>query len=57
MACFTLDGNAREFLAQCIDKGMEHYDTDETMDDLLAPIIEELQASDKTIEITIMVGK
>lgn len=55
MACFSLTSIQRIFLAECISEHMSGVDTDERMEEAIAPLLEELQASDKPIEITVMV--
>ncbi len=54
MAIFSLDAAQRIFLASCITVGLEGADTDEGMEDAMAAILEELEASDRPIELTIM---
>lgn len=54
MACFTLTPSQRSWLSACINVGFEGVDTMSDEDsDAIAAIIEELEASDAPIEITV----
>jgi len=57
MAVFTLDSDQRKFLAACINIGYEgatEEDGVDENDDTIASMMDELEASNCTIEITIM---
>jgi len=57
MAVFTLDSDQRRLLADCISIGYEGALVEDDLaqnDDTIASMMDELEASNRTIEITIM---
>lgn len=53
MACFSLTSTQRIFLAQAIANGMS---AEAMEDEAIGALLEELEATDKPIEITVMVA-